>query len=215
MRITVGVPDTLIKPIGGLLRSRGARLARVTKIRMSATYSIWIEPKGPLAARLQKEINYLADPYGGPTFPPHVTLVGGVNGPEEQIIECAKGLADTLQPYRIEFEHPAYGGIYHQCVYMLCHQDDATMAAGQLSKQTFGQGQMSSYMPHLSLLYSDIDEHVRKQAVTVVKKRLDEHSVDKLPDTGFDVDSIHVYTTDPDDKLCKTWKRIKELPITK
>ncbi len=55
----------------------------------------------------------------------------------------------------------------------------------------------------------------RKQAVEVVKRRLDEHSVDKLQDTGFNVDSIHVYITNPDDKLCKTWKRIKELPITK
>ncbi len=66
-----------------------------------------------------------------------------------------------LQPYRIKFDHPAYGGIYHQCVYMLCHQDDVTMRAGQLSKEAFTQGQTSSYMPHLSLLYSDIDEHVR------------------------------------------------------
>lgn len=61
----------------------------------------------------------------------------------------------------MNFDHPAYGGIYHQCVYMLCHQDDATMRAGQLSKEAFSQGQTSSYMPHLSLLYSDIDEHVR------------------------------------------------------
>ena len=49
----------------------------------------------------------------------------------------------------------------------------------------------------------------------VVKRRLNEDSVDRLQDTGFNVDSIHVYITNPDDKLCKTWKRIKELPITK
>jgi len=209
------VRETLIKPTGGLLSFRVARLARVIKIRMSATYSIWIEPKGPLAAQLQKEIDYFADAYGGPSFPPHVTLVGGVHGTEEQIVECAQGLADVLQPYRIKFHHPAYGGIYHHCVYMLCHQDDATMRAGQLSKEAFSQGHTSSYMPHLSLLYSDIDEHVRKQAVEVVKRRLNEDSVDRLQDTGFNVDSIHVYITNPDDKLCKTWKRIKELPITK
>ncbi len=75
--------------------------------------------------------------------------------------ECHLIVSDFLQPYRIKFDHPAYGGIYHQCVYMLCHQDDATMRAGQLSKEAFSQGQTSSYMPHLSLLYSDIDEHVR------------------------------------------------------
>lgn len=88
---------TLIKPTGGLLTFRVARLPRDIKIQMSATYSIWIEPKGPLAARLQKEIDYLADAYGGPTFPPHVTLVGGVIGTEEQVVACAKGLADILQ----------------------------------------------------------------------------------------------------------------------
>lgn len=52
----------------------------------------------------------------------------------------------------------------------------------------------------------------RKQAVEVVKRRL--HGQDKLEDGGFDVNSIHVYQTDPEDKLCKTWKRVTELPLT-
>ena len=63
-------------------------------------FDAWLDIAGPLAAQLQKEIDYLADAYGGPTFPPHVTLVGGVNGTEEQIVECAKGLADVLQVFR-------------------------------------------------------------------------------------------------------------------
>lgn len=92
-----------------------------------------------------------------------------------------------------------------------CRHDVASLPA--IKKTTFrlialSASQLCWWALHVFLL-------CRKQAVTVVKKRLDEHSVDKLPDTGFDVDSIHVYTTDPDDKLCKTWKRIKELPITK
>lgn len=67
-----------------------------------------------------------------------------------------------LQPYRIKFDKPGYGSIYHQCVYMLCHQDDATMKAGTQSKEAFSQDANSTYMPHLSLLYSDVDESTRQ-----------------------------------------------------
>lgn len=95
---------------------------------------------------------------------------------------------------------------------MLCRQDDAAMKAGKQSKETFGQDAGSAYMPHLSLLYSDIDEHTRKQAVDDIKQRL--QGADELQAGSFDVKSIHVYLTDPQDKLCKTWKRVEELPLT-
>lgn len=180
---------------------------------MASTYSIWIEPQGATADQLQQEINYLADAYGGPTFPPHVTLVGGVTGNEDQVLESAQDLAAKLKPYRISFDKPEYGGIYHQCVYMLCQKEQSTMRAGKQSKDVFKQS-LSAYMPHLSLLYSDIDEHVRKQAVEVVRSRLESKGADMLQADGFDVHSIHVYRTDPEDKLCKTWKRIKELELT-
>ena len=54
----------------------------------------------------------------------------------------------------------------------------------------------------------------RKQAVEVVRRRLYGQGADRLQEDGFDVDSIHVYCTDPDDKLCKSWKRVKELSIS-
>ncbi len=53
----------------------------------------------------------------------------------------------------------------------------------------------------------------RKQAVELIKRRLDGQGTDKLQADGFDVDSIHVYITDPEDKLCKSWKRVKESTI--
>ncbi|KAL3143974.1 hypothetical protein ABBQ32_003784 [Trebouxia sp. C0010 RCD-2024] len=86
------------------------------------------------------------------------------------------------------------------------------MKAGKQSKETFGQDASSAYMPHLSLLYSDIDEHTRMEAVEDIEQWL--QGAVELQAGGFDVKSIHVYETDPQDKLCKTWKRIKELPLT-
>ena len=74
---------------------------------------------------------------------------------------CLSKCLKLLQPYRIRFDKPSYGSIYHQCTFMLCQQDAATMNAGKQSKQAFKQDASASYMPHLSLLYSDIDEHAR------------------------------------------------------
>lgn len=66
-----------------------------------------------------------------------------------------------LQPYRISFDKVAFGGIFHQCVYVLCHQDPPTMKAGSAAREAFGLDPGSPYMPHLSLLYSDINQNRR------------------------------------------------------
>lgn len=79
------------------------------------------------------------------------------------ILDCLS----LLQPYRISFDKPDYGSIFHQCVYMLCHQDDPTMKAGTQSKEAFSQDANSAYMPHLSLLYSDMDEHIRQVSMHI------------------------------------------------
>ena len=67
----------------------------------------------------------------------------------------------AVQPYRINFEDMSCGSIFHQCVYLLCCQDTATLGAGQTAREVFGQEPNQPYMPHLSLLYSDMDQDSR------------------------------------------------------
>ncbi len=67
----------------------------------------------------------------------------------------------AVQPYRINFEDLSCGSIFHQCVYLLCCQDTATLGAGQTAREVFGQEPSQPYMPHLSLLYSDMDQDSR------------------------------------------------------
>ena len=53
--------------------------------------------EGSMAERLRREIAYLADAYGGPVFPPHVTLVGAVTGSEADVVQSATELAASLK----------------------------------------------------------------------------------------------------------------------
>ena len=77
------------------------------------------------------------------------------------MLSKAHRLAASLQKLHIMFDSVAYGDIFHQCVYLLCQTDPAIMAAGAEARWAFGQDGSAAFMPHLSLLYSDIDERVR------------------------------------------------------
>lgn len=61
-----------------------------------------------------------------------------------------------MQPYRVSFDRVACGAAFHQCVYVLCATDAATMQAGAAARAAYGQDPAAPYMPHLSLLYSDM-----------------------------------------------------------
>lgn len=115
-----------------------------------------------MASLLQAEVDTLAAKHkGAPRFQPHVTLLGGIEQGEAQVLEAAATLAADLQvsrrlpaahtcrsllspkiesahpscplqPYHIDFERVAYGAIFHQCVYLLGRKGEATMRVSRL-----------------------------------------------------------------------------------
>lgn len=122
---------------------------------VSESWSVWaMPPPGPLADALQDEIDALARRFpDAPNFPPHVTLIGGFEAGEAEARAVLRALAaklqvrryfnerhvawpsqvqhvlaaPLLQPYRLTLDRVASGAIFHQCVFVLCAADDATM----------------------------------------------------------------------------------------
>lgn len=65
----------------------------------------------------------------------------------------------------------SYGAIFHQCVYLRCQTNGATMDAAQRARQASGHATDAPYMPHLSLLYSDIPAEIRCNACCELIRR--------------------------------------------
>lgn len=61
------------------------------------SYSIWMEPKGAVAAMLSQELHAQARERGAPAFEPHVTLLGLINMPREEALRIAEQLASQLR----------------------------------------------------------------------------------------------------------------------
>lgn len=191
--------------------------ARRSKRSFSAccavSFSIWVQPKGRPQQDLQSEIDRLAHEHGAPSFQPHVTLLPNIHSDEATVLQNAELLARRLEPYRINFEDLSCGSIFHQCVYLLCCQDTATLGAGQTAREVFGQEPSQPYMPHLSLLYSDMDQDSRLKVAADARQHLSDPPNTTLKIRGFDVDTISVWETDASDRSLRSWKLVKELRL--
>ena len=64
------------------------------------------------------------------------------------------------QPFTVELKEVASGSAFHQCVYLLAQQRPDLVGAGDAARAAFGEAP-ADFMPHLSLLYSDIPRHTR------------------------------------------------------
>lgn len=55
----------------------------------------------------------------------------------------------------------SYGDTYFQCVYVLIKPTEEVVEAARTARRAFGLDENARYMPHLSLLYGDIDPGIR------------------------------------------------------
>mmetsp|Transcript_30140 Transcript_30140/g.71785 ORF Transcript_30140/g.71785 Transcript_30140/m.71785 type:complete len:189 (+) Transcript_30140:74-640(+) len=173
-------------------------------------YSLWIEPRGALQSRLQTEINSLSEEFNGPCFVPHVTLCAFTASNDEEAKEETAKLTAELQRYYIPFKDVGYGEAFHQCVFILCADDAQVLSAAEKARKFLGL-EPKPYIPHLSLLYSDIDFSQRSRAVSEARRRLYGEGSgygSLLVEAGFWAEEIGLWRTDPEDRSLAGWTRI-------
>ena len=129
-------------------------------------YTIWLEPEN--GAEIQKVIDAIAHRAGTPSFLPHVTLLPGLQGSEEVLIEKMRELA-TVQPFHIAFTKVGTGEAYHKCLFLQCEHSEELMSLRKKGEEIFEQP--PTYYPHLSLGYG-VDKELREElAVELFKKQ--------------------------------------------
>ena len=169
---------------------------------------------GDLCNRLIKEIDLLAcRPIlkDAPKFKPHVTLLGGIELSKSRVLSLTSQLASSLKPFPIVLDRVSSGSIFHQCVYVLCNETAQLMQAGAEARRAFEMH--SIYMPHLSLLYSDVDPATRLELMEEEQHRLFGDGSEKLEETAFMVDAIQVWYTPGEDKSLESWHCVAQYPL--
>ena len=159
-------------------------------------YSLWLRPEPAAARHLGCVIHDLARRYGSPVFPPHITLLGSIAGAESDILRAARQLARALPRFDVALGDIDYLPEYYRCLFIRVEPDEALLAANRRAKAEFERLADKAFMPHLSLLYAELDEdHKRDEAADLAGR---------YP-ARIEIEGLDVYTTSGDPRH---WRRI-------
>ncbi|HVT37055.1 MAG TPA: 2'-5' RNA ligase family protein [Nevskiaceae bacterium] len=145
--------------------------------------AVWIKPAGRARERLRAAALRARVELGGPTFDEHLTLLSGIEQPQEQAQRALVQLAGSVRPFAVRLGRCAHGRERMRSLYLrVLHSpelDDARRAA----EKCFATGG-DSFDPHISLVYGSSDD--------AAKQRLCAQLEAGLADLSFTVESLHL-----------------------
>jgi 2'-5' RNA ligase len=129
------------------------------------SYYLWFKPSGMAYDVLARIIGELAKELNSPVFEPHVTLIGNLEGSEEQLTHQSEQFARQLEPFTIVLTEPSYRDEHFQCIFMLVEQTGPIMNAYALARAFFHKPNQA-FVPHLSLAYGSYPDSRKKSIIS-------------------------------------------------
>ena len=157
--------------------------------------SLWLVPPPALHDRLAATIAILASRYGTAAFEPHVTLLGGLAGPEETLLSGARVLAERLRPFEVRLREASAGVDFFRCVFVTVDETPELLRAHALAREALGTATAEAFRPHLSLVYGRLgaeEKEAARQAAGELR-------------SCFSADALHVVDTNGD---VPGWRRL-------
>ena len=148
-------------------------------------YSIWMIPEGQVHEELTTTFHKLSKKFKSPKFEPHITLLGGITGPEKEVISKTYRLATKIKPFAIGLKQIGYQNNYLRSLYLCANPNPQLLSVNRLAKRIYGMKQ-GEYLPHLSLIYAKLPERAKIKLIP---------SLEKGHEKEFKVNSLHLYKT--------------------
>jgi hypothetical protein len=104
---------------------------------MDNRYHLWLKPSSKASSQFADIIQRLSLELKAPTFEPHITLLGNLNGSEAEQVARSKELARRLSPFPIHVREPAFGEDYFHCVFLIADMTPPLLHAHTLACEIF------------------------------------------------------------------------------
>lgn len=131
----------------------------------SETYSLWLEPTGDTAYKLQQRIKQLSKKFDTPLFSPHVTLLGGLTASKTELEALTDTLASSVTPFELKLTKAGYLNTFYQALFIHVEQNEGLNHLHDNACRLFDcpEEYKNEYMPHLSLLYGDLTQQQKEK----------------------------------------------------
>jgi 2'-5' RNA ligase len=149
--------------------------------------SLWLMPEGSACDRLVGLIGRLAARLGTTAFAPHVTLLPGVSGAEDDVLDRARALAADLEPLSLELSGIDGSDAHFRCLFHRVADVRPMQAAHERASSRFGRELDTSFDPHLSLVYGTLAPELKNELARELSA--------EAP-IAFEASRVHVWRTE-------------------
>ncbi|PAU94823.1 hypothetical protein CK503_04955 [Aliifodinibius salipaludis] len=134
------------------------------------TYSLWLEPTGDVAYKLQQRIKDLSKKHDTPVFSPHVTLLGGLTASKTELVALTNTLVSSAPPFDLTLTKAGYRNTYYQSLFIHVAQNEGLTNLHSNACRLFDcpDEYKNEYMPHLSLLYGDLSQQQKERILNKI-----------------------------------------------
>lgn len=147
----------------------------------SKGYTLWLQPKGDIYKKFDYLIRKIASKLNGPIFQPHVTLLGEISIPEEEICNLSQLLVQDQKPFTINLNQIGYEDFHFRTLFVKAEVTAPLLKLHQMAKKLFDKENIPLFMPHLSLLYGNYPPGIKEVII---------REIDREQKARFEVNSI-------------------------
>lgn len=166
-------------------------------------YSIWLMPAKPEFDLLQRTISELGLQFQSPSFDPHLTLLGSVEGTEKNMRKCVQTLADEFASFKLKLCGYEMLDTFFMSLFLPTDLPSVLSQCHHRAKELSQWTLPPNYYPHLSLIYAELS---KEEKLGIVKKLGPE-----LGSLELTIDRIQLYCTAG---AVADWCRIEDLKLS-
>ena len=145
-------------------------------------WSIWAMPTANQSVAIQKIIDELKERYDGPSFQPHLTLAGYVEGSLERIKKKCSQLKDSVEPVSVPIAAKMnYTDSFFQSLFIEVEKERKLVQLSATIVELLG-ADTASFRPHISVYYGYLDTATKKKEIdnTIPKIKLFRLLIDRV-----------------------------------
>lgn len=138
----------------------------------SEKYALWLKPENEVYDVLNRIIVSLSEEYDAPRFEPHITIAGDIRYPVKTLKELVGKAAEQSELMTLCLTDTDFRDTLYQSLFVHIAPNDALLALRErcLAELNLEHG---PYMPHISLLYKQLENEEKRKIIERVGRRFD------------------------------------------
>jgi len=150
-------------------------------------FSLWLRPSQKKIDELTKIISKLSHHYGTTPFPPHITLLSGIEIDLGSIINTCKKISKQYKKFPIPLLGLDFTESFYRNLYIQAEKTPVLLELYEDITRQLKTEPKEEFLPHLSLLYGNIDPASKDK----IKAKLEQAYTDNFHCQRLDIYATH------------------------